>query len=99
MDDNFGAILDSLPKKRQRSKLEPYTELTYQLRRRGHTYREIARILAEKCDLDTGSLSNGKFQGKIGCLKKIFKNRTYDTLSFSICGRLCGTGLRESEQK
>jgi hypothetical protein len=27
MDDKFKAILDSIPKKHQRSKLEPYTEL------------------------------------------------------------------------
>jgi hypothetical protein len=51
MDDKFKAILESIPKKPERSKLEPYTELIEQLRRRGHTYREITRILAEKCDL------------------------------------------------
>jgi hypothetical protein len=51
MDDKFKAILESIPKKRERSKLEPYNELIEQLRRRGHTYREITRILAEKCDL------------------------------------------------
>ncbi len=51
MDDRFKVILESVPKKHQRSKLEPFTELIRQLRRRGHTYREIARILAEKCDM------------------------------------------------
>ena len=51
MDDKFRAILNSLPKKRQRSKLEPYTQLIDELRRRGRTYRDIARILAETCDL------------------------------------------------
>jgi hypothetical protein len=51
MDDKFKAILESIPKKRERSKIEPYTELIEQLRRRGHTYREITRILAEKCNL------------------------------------------------
>ena len=51
MDDKFKAILESIPKKRERSKLEPYTELIEQLRRRGHTYREITLILAEKCNL------------------------------------------------
>ena len=61
MDDNFRAILDSLPKKRQRSKLEPYTELIDQLRRRGRTYREIARILAEKCDLIVASSTIVRF--------------------------------------
>ena len=51
MDYKFKAILNSLPKKRQRSKLEPYTQLIVELQRRGRTYRDIARILAESCDL------------------------------------------------
>jgi hypothetical protein len=51
MDDRFKSILESVPNKHPRSKLEPFTELIKQLRRRGHTYREIARILAEKCDM------------------------------------------------
>jgi len=51
MDDRFKAILDTLPEKRQRSKLEPYGDLIDALRRRGHTFREIAHILAEKCAL------------------------------------------------
>ena len=61
MDDDFRAILESLPQKRQRSKLEPYTELIDQLRRRGRTYREIARILAEKCDLIVASSTVVRF--------------------------------------
>jgi transposase len=61
MDDNFRAILESLPKKPQRSKLEPYTELIDQLRLRGHTYREIARILAEHCDLNVASTTVVRF--------------------------------------
>ena len=61
MDDNFKAILDNLPKRRQRSKLEPYTELIDQLRLRGHTYREIARILEEKCDLLVASSTIVRF--------------------------------------
>jgi hypothetical protein len=49
MDDKFQDILDSLPEKPPRSRLEPYTELIGELRRRGRTYREIRHILAEKC--------------------------------------------------
>ena len=55
MDDKVRLILESIPKKRQRSKLERYTELIEQLRRRGQTYREIASILAEKCGLIVAS--------------------------------------------
>jgi hypothetical protein len=55
MDDKFGGLLDSLPEKPPRSRLEPYSELIVELRRRGRTYREIARILAEKCKVQAGS--------------------------------------------
>jgi hypothetical protein len=49
MDDKFQDILDSLPEKPPRSRLEPCNELIGELRRRGRTYREIRDILAEKC--------------------------------------------------
>jgi hypothetical protein len=51
MDDNFRDILDSLPAKPSRSRLAPYGRLIDELLRRGRTYREIARIFAEKCQL------------------------------------------------
>src|SRR5438034_5098526 len=50
MDDSFQEILDSLPEKRSRSRLEPYGRLIDELLRRGWT-RGIAGILAEKCQL------------------------------------------------
>jgi IS30 family transposase len=49
--DKFRAILDALPEKPPRSRLEPYGELIDELRRRRRTYREIVSVLAEKCDL------------------------------------------------
>ena len=51
MDDTFQDILDSLPARPSRSRLEPYGGLIEELLRRGRTYREVARILAEKCQL------------------------------------------------
>jgi len=51
MDTKFKEILDGLPSKRPRSRLEPYRELIHALRRRGRTYRDIADILAEKCQV------------------------------------------------
>lgn len=51
MDDKFQDILDSLPEKPPRSRLERYSKLIDELRRRGRTYRDIAGILAEKCQL------------------------------------------------
>ena len=51
MDVNFKEILDGLPDKPPRSRLEPYRELIRELRQRGRTYRDIAHILAEKCQI------------------------------------------------
>ncbi len=51
MDEDFQDILDSLPEKPPRSRLEPYGRLIEELLRRGRTYREVARILAGKCQV------------------------------------------------
>jgi hypothetical protein len=51
MDTKFKEILDGLPFKRPRSRLEPYRELISELRRRSRTYRDIAHILGEKCQV------------------------------------------------
>jgi IS30 family transposase len=55
MDEVLQAILDSLPPKPPRSKLEPYVELIQELRRRGRSYREIAGILATRCGVSAGT--------------------------------------------
>ena len=56
MDANLKNILDELPDKPPRSRLEPYREFIEELRSRGRTYRDIADILAEKCAVKvTGS--------------------------------------------
>jgi hypothetical protein len=55
MDARFQEILDSLPPKRPRSRLEPYAELIEELRQRGTTYRKIAAILTERCELQTSA--------------------------------------------
>ncbi len=51
MDETLKTILDSLPEKKPRSRLEPYAALIDALRRQGRTYRDIARILEEKCQM------------------------------------------------
>ena len=54
MDDGFLGfqdILDSVPEKRSRSRLEPYGRLIHGLLRRSRSYREIARILRERFHL------------------------------------------------
>jgi hypothetical protein len=49
MDTDLKKILDELPIKPPRSRLEQYREFIEELRSRGRTYRDIAGILAEKC--------------------------------------------------
>jgi hypothetical protein len=55
MDANLKNILDELPDKPPRSRLEPYREFIEELRSRGRTYRDIAKILAEKCAVQVTS--------------------------------------------
>ncbi len=54
MDESLESILDSLPPKPSRSKLEPYREFIRELRRRGRSYQEITHILRERCGVTAG---------------------------------------------
>jgi IS30 family transposase len=53
-DDHLRAILEKLPQRRRRSKLEPFAALIRELRARKRSYREIVEILRERCDLRVG---------------------------------------------
>jgi hypothetical protein len=64
MDDRFQDILDGIPEKPPRSSLEPYRELINELRQRGRTYRDIAHILAEKCQLRAAASTVYRFLSK-----------------------------------
>jgi len=55
MDDRLKNILDTLPTKSPRSRLEPYREFIQELRRRGRTYRDIASLLLEKCQVQVSA--------------------------------------------
>ena len=52
MEPTLLSLLDSIPQKPPRSKLETHRELIRQLRRKGCTYRDIVRILHERVGLD-----------------------------------------------
>ena len=52
MDPTLLSLLDSIPQKSPRSKLETHRELIRQLRRKGCTYRDIVRILHERVGLE-----------------------------------------------
>jgi len=52
MDPTLLSLLETIPQKPPRSKLETHRELIRQLRRKGCTYRDIVRILQERVGLD-----------------------------------------------
>ena len=51
MDEKIQELLDSLPPKGPRSRLEPHLELIRELRKRGRSYREISQFLADNCNV------------------------------------------------
>jgi hypothetical protein len=51
MEPGLRIILESLSPKAPRSKLEPHRELIRELRRKGRTYREVARLFHERLGL------------------------------------------------
>ena len=51
MEPALQTILESLPEKQHRSKLEPHRELIRELRRKGRTYRDLAQIFHERLEL------------------------------------------------
>ena len=61
MDSKFEAILNSLPSKKPRSRMEPYSELITEMRQRGRTYREIAQVLKKSCGLKVGASTVNDF--------------------------------------
>ncbi len=61
MDPKFEAILNSLPAKEPRSRLEPYSELITEMRKRGHSYREITQVLKKACGLEVGTSTINDF--------------------------------------
>jgi hypothetical protein len=57
MENDFGEILRSVPIKRSRSPLEPYRSLVEELHRRGLPLRQIARVLAQRCYVQTSHVA------------------------------------------
>ena len=53
MDDKVNEIIEKLPAKLPRSRLDPHATLIEEMRRRGRTFAEIVRVLAEECQLST----------------------------------------------
>jgi hypothetical protein len=61
VNSKFDAILNNLPAKQPRSRLEPYSELITEMRKRGRTYREIAHVLKKDCGFKVGTSTVNDF--------------------------------------
>ena len=61
MEGKFQDILSSVAEKLGRSRLEPYAELVDELHRRKLTCRDIAAVLAEKCQFQVSKSAVNNF--------------------------------------
>ena len=77
MNEKFQKILSALPEKKPRSRLEPYRELIGELRQRGRSYKEIAQILTERCELKISCSAVNDFV-RLRARRKTTKSRTPD---------------------
>jgi hypothetical protein len=75
MEEEIRNILDDLPEPMPRSCLDPLRELIEELHRRGRTYREIARILAERCEVRVSASTVYRFLDNRSRIKP--QSRTY----------------------
>jgi len=55
VDEKLRALLDQMPEKPPRSKLEPHLEVIRQLRRKGRTYQEISQFFSEHLNLNVAA--------------------------------------------
>ena len=62
------ALLQDLPERAIRSGLEPYRELVLELRRRSFSYRQIAKLLADRCGLEISHSAIHDFVRKHGAM-------------------------------
>ena len=61
MDGRFKDIMNGVDRKPGHSRLEPYGELVEELRSQGFTCRDIATLLAEKCQFQTSKTAVNNF--------------------------------------
>ena len=61
MEPRFQAILNNLPAKQPRSRLEAYRELIVEMRKRGRSFREIAHVLKQSCGVKVGTSTINDF--------------------------------------
>lgn len=67
------ALLQDLPERAIRSGLEPYRELVLELRRRSFSYRQIAKLLADRCGFEISHSAIHDFVRKHGASPPLVK--------------------------
>ena len=67
------ALLQDLPERAIRSGLEPYRELVLELRRRNFSYRQIAKVLVERCGFEISHSAIHDFVRKHGAAPPLMK--------------------------
>ena len=68
------ALLQGLPDRASRSGLEPYRELLLEMRRRNFSYRQIAKLLIERCGFAISHSTIHDFIQKHGATTPLVKS-------------------------
>jgi len=55
MDERLRALIEQIPEKPPRSKLEPHLEVIRELRRKGRTYQEIAQFFGDHLNVNVAA--------------------------------------------
>jgi hypothetical protein len=60
-EDQVRQLLNELPERGPRSRLDPFRELIVEMRRRQYSYREISRFLVDRCGVEVSHNSVRNF--------------------------------------
>ena len=96
MDPTLLSLLETIPQKPPRSKLETHRELIRQLRRKGCTYRDIVRILHERVGLDVAISTIHSF---VKVRAKHRKQVQYELPPIDVALRIAALKAKPIEQK
>ena len=110
MDPTLLSLLETIPQKPPRSKLETHRELIRQLRRKDCTYRDIVRILHERVGLDVAISTIHSFvkvrakhrkqvQYELPALESESKSKSISQCNDDVASRIAALRAKPIEQK
>jgi hypothetical protein len=97
MSDLIRQILDTLPNRAGRSALDSYRELILEMRRRGYSYRETARLLADRCGVKISHAAVHNFVRRQGRALVAEPSRTRPELGMGQRGKASGANSGDLE--